>query len=76
MRRQPSHRLRRRRYVAGRGRHDTLDGGSGADSLVGGTENDTYIIDNAKDVIQEFGAAASRSGEDLDRPGQVPGWVT
>src|SRR5262245_55543198 len=34
---------------------DTLDGGKGIDALVGGIGNDTYLIDNAKDVITETG---------------------
>jgi uncharacterized delta-60 repeat protein len=33
--------------------NDTLDGGAGADALSGGTGNDTYIIDNAGDLITE-----------------------
>src|SRR5262249_29349332 len=32
---------------------DTLDGGTGADPLSGGFGSDTYIVDSAKDVIQE-----------------------
>jgi serralysin len=33
---------------------DTLDGGIGADYLYGGTGNDTYIVDNAGDFIDEY----------------------
>ena len=32
---------------------DTLDGGPGGDILVGGTEDDTYVIDDAADVVLE-----------------------
>lgn len=32
---------------------DTLDGGAGADRLNGGANNDTYVIDNAGDVITD-----------------------
>jgi Ca2+-binding RTX toxin-like protein len=34
---------------------DTLNGGLGADSLVGGDDDDTYVIDSAKDRIEESG---------------------
>ena len=30
---------------------DTLDGGLGADTMVGGTENDVYIVDDTGDVV-------------------------
>ena len=33
--------------------NDTLDGGTGADSLTGGLGNDTYLVDNAGDVVAE-----------------------
>ncbi|WP_144051421.1 peptidylprolyl isomerase [Geminocystis herdmanii] len=32
---------------------DTLDGGTGADSMVGGAGNDTYYVDNVNDVVIE-----------------------
>ena len=35
------------------GGNDTLDGGAGVDILSGGLGNDTYIIDNAGDVVVE-----------------------
>jgi Ca2+-binding RTX toxin-like protein len=35
--------------------NDTLDGGAGADTLTGGLDDDIYVIDNIKDVIQELG---------------------
>jgi Ca2+-binding RTX toxin-like protein len=37
---------------------DTLDGGSGADLMAGGTGNDSYLVDNAKDVVSETGGDA------------------
>ncbi|HYG47019.1 MAG TPA: calcium-binding protein, partial [Allosphingosinicella sp.] len=33
--------------------NDLLDGGSGADSMRGGTGHDTYVVDNAGDVVEE-----------------------
>ncbi len=33
---------------------DRLDGGTGADQLEGGVGDDTYIVDNAGDVVTEF----------------------
>lgn len=33
--------------------NDQLDGGLGADKLIGGTGDDTYVIDNAKDSIND-----------------------
>ena len=41
--------------LTGNAGFDTLDGGAGADSLVGGADSDTYVIDNAKDRIDESG---------------------
>lgn len=32
---------------------DTLDGGAGIDKMFGGTGNDTYIVDNVKDLVTE-----------------------
>lgn len=40
---------------------DTLDGRAGADRLLGGLGDDTYIVDDAGDVVEE------RQGEGLDR---------
>ena len=39
--------------IAGGAGDDTLDGGAGADLLQGGAGNDTYILDNAGDVVEE-----------------------
>ena len=35
-----------------------LDGGGGADTMIGGAGNDTYVVDNAGDVVVEKGGAA------------------
>ncbi len=45
--------------LSGRGGADTLDGLGGADIMNGGTGNDTYVIDNAKDVVQELAGDAA-----------------
>lgn len=34
--------------------NDLLDGGTGADKMAGGAGNDTYIVDNAGDVVTEL----------------------
>jgi Ca2+-binding RTX toxin-like protein len=33
--------------------NDTLDGGIGADTMIGGEDDDTYYVDNARDVVTE-----------------------
>jgi hypothetical protein len=33
--------------------NDTLNGGTGADALIGGDDDDTYVVDNAGDVVAE-----------------------
>lgn len=33
--------------------NDTLNGGSGADKMIGGLGNDTYAVDNIKDIVTE-----------------------
>ena len=35
--------------------HDRLDGGSGADVMAGGKGDDTYFVDDYRDVIWEWG---------------------
>ncbi len=40
--------------IAGAGA-DTLDGGTGADVMSGGLGNDTYLVDNVGDVVDETG---------------------
>ncbi|HQY95183.1 calcium-binding protein, partial [Caldilinea sp.] len=37
-----------------------LDGGGGADTLIGGLRDDTYVIDNVGDVVVELGVADGR----------------
>ena len=39
--------------LTGLGGNDTLNGGAGADHMLGGTGNDTYVVDNAGDVVDE-----------------------
>lgn len=41
--------------VVGMGFADTLDGGLGADTMVGGEGNDIYYIDNVSDSVIELG---------------------
>jgi len=48
--------------------NNTLDGGNGADQLKGGAGNDTYIVDDSKDSVQE-----TSNGGDADT---VQSWVT
>jgi trimeric autotransporter adhesin len=43
--------------------HDTLDGGTGADVMIGGTENDSYLVDDAGDVVTE---AANEGADSVD----------
>ena len=42
--------------------NDYLDGGTGADYLSGGVGNDTYVIDNEGDIIEDLGSI-----DDIDR---------
>ena len=37
------------------GDDDTLDGGAGIDVMIGGLGSDTYFVDNAADVVTEYG---------------------
>ncbi|PPJ48169.1 RTX toxin, partial [Rhizobium sp. KAs_5_22] len=39
--------------LSGNAGNNTLDGGTGADRMEGGAGNDTYIVDNAGDVVVE-----------------------
>jgi Ca2+-binding RTX toxin-like protein len=47
---------------SGNGDNDLLDGGLGADTMVGLNGNDTYVVDDAADVIVE--AAGANTGTD------------
>jgi serralysin len=38
---------------------DLLDGGTGADTMSGGIGNDTYIVDNKADKVQEIGSSVT-----------------
>jgi VCBS repeat-containing protein len=38
---------------------DVLDGGSGADNMQGGVGNDTYVVEDAKDVVIEAASAGT-----------------
>ena len=49
----------------GQGGDDTLDGRGGADALRGGAGNDTYVVDNAGDVVDE--SVAGSGGVDTVR---------
>ena len=41
--------------------NDRLNGGVGADQMFGGTGNDTYVVDNAGDVVtRRMARAATR----------------
>ncbi|MBY5578872.1 RTX toxin, partial [Rhizobium leguminosarum] len=44
--------------TAGAG-NDLLDGGAGNDTLIGGAGNDIYVVDNARDVINEAASAGT-----------------
>ena len=46
--------------ISGGNGNNTLDGGAGADIMIGGLGNDTYLIDNAGDVVTE----ATNAGTD------------
>ncbi|MBB3238048.1 M10 family metallopeptidase C-terminal domain-containing protein [Phyllobacterium endophyticum] len=53
----------------GRAGDDTLDGGLGADTMRGGSGNDIYVVDNARDVVDEAsgdGIDEVRSSIDFD----------
>ncbi|MDB5746177.1 MAG: hypothetical protein JWP72_1025 [Massilia sp.] len=41
--------------LAGFGGNDSLDGGLGADRMQGGSGDDTYVVENAGDLVEELG---------------------
>ncbi|HWS28043.1 MAG TPA: calcium-binding protein, partial [Xanthomonadales bacterium] len=48
-----------------------LDGGAGADTLIGGLGDDTYVIDNTGDVVVELGywdGGGDRSNDTIETP--------
>lgn len=47
--------------IAGGGGDDLLDGGAGADLLSGGAGDDTYVVDDAGDVLEEADGEGSDS---------------
>ena len=49
--------------LTGNAANNVLDGGSGADIMSGGTGDDTYVVDNAADVVNEV----ANSGADTIR---------
>lgn len=60
------------------GGNDTLDGGTGIDNLTGGTGNDTYIVDNALDLVTEAassGIDTIRASVSYDMSASAPGEV-
>jgi Ca2+-binding RTX toxin-like protein len=48
---------------------DVLDGGSGPDVLQGGGDNDTYVVDDVGDVVDEAVGGADNRGTDTVRSG-------
>lgn len=57
---------------------DTIDGGGDADVMIGGDGNDTYIVDNALDVVSEVGGEgtdAVRNSASFDMSAQAAGDV-
>src|SRR5262249_41213678 len=45
--------------ITGNSGNNTLDGGVGADSMAGGAGDDTYVVDNAGDVVDETGGSGT-----------------
>jgi VCBS repeat-containing protein len=50
--------------LIGNAGNDLLDGGTGADQMAGGAGDDTYLVDNAGDVVTEAGVLVNESGND------------
>lgn len=47
--------------ITGNAAANTLDGGSGADALSGGAGDDSYVVDNAGDIVTEAASAGTDS---------------
>ncbi len=45
--------------ISGNGAANVLNGGAGADVMSGGLGNDTYVVDNASDVVSESAGAGT-----------------
>lgn len=51
-------------YKVVSGGNDTLDGGEGADTMMGGNGDDVYYIDNVGDLVVEGGPQSNDGGND------------
>ena len=60
--------------IGGKGR-DTLDGGTGVDILRGGQGNDTYVVDNAADVVDEMANGDATLIREIRKVKNQIGWV-
>lgn len=45
--------------ITGNSGNNVLDGGAGVDRMAGGAGNDTYVVDNAGDVVDETGGSGT-----------------